>query len=136
MYKRCKHSIKFAREFNIWSTKKLNCYSKEKWRCLIPDRSTSIIFGLAIFYSRKQKSNIEKIEMEKFRQQMEKDILADDKPWSKYLKVAEEKTGVSRQNIFLGEKKSIFIILHCCVVYSKQLWTVERWFSKNPQIGF
>lgn len=44
--------------------------------------------------------------MEKFdgyKQQLEKDLADDSKPWVKYLKLAEEKTGVSRTYIFLGE---------------------------------
>lgn len=55
--------------------------------------------------------------MEKLKQTIDKEVLADDKPWSKYLKLAEEKSGLSRQHIFLGENEnSIFMILHCCVV--------------------
>lgn len=56
--------------------------------------------------------------MEKFdsiKQQLDKDLADESKPWTKYLKLAEEKTGVSRSYIFLGEfakslKASGFII--------------------------
>lgn len=44
--------------------------------------------------------------MEKFddyKQQLEKDLKDDSKPWTKYLKLAEEKTGLNRLYIFLGE---------------------------------
>lgn len=44
--------------------------------------------------------------MDKFdsiKQQLDKDLADESKPWTKYLKLAEEKTGVSRSYIFLGE---------------------------------
>lgn len=44
--------------------------------------------------------------MEKFddyKQQLEKDLTDDSKPWTKYLKIAEDKTGISRLYIFFGE---------------------------------
>lgn len=44
--------------------------------------------------------------MEKFdeyKQAFEKELIDDKKPWSKYLKLAEEKTGVNRSYIALGK---------------------------------
>lgn len=41
-----------------------------------------------------------------YKQQLEKDLADDSKPWTKYLKLAEEKTGVSRLYLFLGENYS------------------------------
>lgn len=44
--------------------------------------------------------------MDKFdavKQHLEKDLNDDSKPWSKYLKLAEEKTGVQRIYLFFGE---------------------------------
>lgn len=40
-----------------------------------------------------------------YKQQLDKDLADDSKPWTKYLKLAEEKTGVNRTYIFLGEEK-------------------------------
>jgi len=37
-----------------------------------------------------------------FKQQLEKDLTDNSKPWTKYLKLAEEKTGVNRLYIFGG----------------------------------
>jgi hypothetical protein len=42
-------------------------------------------------------------KFEGFKQTFEKELAADDKPWSKYLKLAEEKSGVSRTYIALGK---------------------------------
>lgn len=38
-----------------------------------------------------------------YKQQLEQDLKDDTKPWTKYLKLAEEKTGVNRLYIFFGE---------------------------------
>lgn len=49
--------------------------------------------------------------MDKFegiKNQIEKDLNDDKKPWTKYLKLAEEKSNVPRLYIFLGMYKSIF----------------------------
>lgn len=49
-------------------------------------------------------------KFEHYKQQLDKDLADETKPWSKYLKLAEEKTGVNRSYIFLGEfiqKKSL-----------------------------
>jgi hypothetical protein len=45
-------------------------------------------------------------KFEGYKQQLEKDLNDNSKPWSKYLKLIEEKTNVPRLYIFLG--KSIF----------------------------
>lgn len=45
-------------------------------------------------------------KFEGYKQQLEKDLADDSKPWSKYLKIAEEKTGVQRIYIFLGKHES------------------------------
>jgi hypothetical protein len=42
-------------------------------------------------------------KFEGYKQSLEKELADDSKPWSKYLKLAEEKTGVSRTYIALGE---------------------------------
>lgn len=42
-------------------------------------------------------------KFEHYKQQLDKDLADETKPWSKYLKLAEEKTGVNRSYIFLGE---------------------------------
>lgn len=47
--------------------------------------------------------------MDKFegiKQQVEKELSDDSKPWTKYLKLAEEKSGVNRSYIFIGKQKS------------------------------
>lgn len=44
--------------------------------------------------------------MDKFegiKQSLEKELADDSKPWSKYLKLAEEKTGVQRSYLFFGK---------------------------------
>lgn len=44
--------------------------------------------------------------MDKFegiKQSLDKELADESKPWSKYLKLAEEKTGVSRSYIFFGK---------------------------------
>lgn len=54
-------------------------------------------------------------KFEHYKQQLDKDLADETKPWSKYLKLAEEKTGVNRSYIFLGEfiqKKKIIAILY------------------------
>lgn len=38
-----------------------------------------------------------------YKQQLEKDLKDGSKPWTKYLQLAEEKTGVNRLYIFLGK---------------------------------
>lgn len=45
-----------------------------------------------------------------YKQQLEKDLADDSKPWVKYLKLAEEKTGVSRLYLFLGELRVVAIL--------------------------
>lgn len=42
-------------------------------------------------------------KFENIKQTLEKDLNDDSKPWSKYLKLVEEKTGVQRIYIFFGE---------------------------------
>lgn len=42
-------------------------------------------------------------KFEGYKQQLEKDLSDDAKPWTKYLKLAEEKTGVQRIYIFFGK---------------------------------
>lgn len=45
--------------------------------------------------------------MDKFqavKSHLEKDLLDDKKPWSKYLKLAEEKSGVQRIYLFFGKR--------------------------------
>lgn len=43
----------------------------------------------------------------KFKNILEKDLKDDTKPWTKWLSIAEEKTGVNRVYLF-GGKNSIF----------------------------
>lgn len=48
-----------------------------------------------------------------YKQSLEKELADDSKPWSKYLKLAEEKTGVSRTYLFFGKlHKTSIICLH------------------------
>lgn len=52
--------------------------------------------------------------MDKFeglKQQLEKDLSDDKKPWTKYLKLAEEKTNLPRIYIFGGSYEFFFIYL-------------------------
>lgn len=42
-------------------------------------------------------------KLDSYKQQLEKDLSDDSKPWTKYLKLAEEKTGVQRIYIFFGK---------------------------------
>lgn len=50
-------------------------------------------------------------------QVVDQEVLADDKPWSKYLKLAEEKIGLSRRYIAIGEKeRKISIFTNFCIV--------------------
>lgn len=39
-----------------------------------------------------------------YKQQLEKDLNDDSKPWTKWLKLAEEKTNVPKLYLFLGKK--------------------------------
>lgn len=60
--------------------------------------------------------------MDKFdgiKQQLEKDLKDDSKPWSKYLKLAEEKTGVNRLYIFFGIVG--FIALYLAFGYAAEI---------------
>lgn len=54
-------------------------------------------------------------KIEGYKQQLEKDLADDSKPWTKYLKLAEEKTGVSRLYIFLGESSNVQYQVIVCV---------------------
>lgn len=54
-------------------------------------------------------------KIEGYKQQLEKDLADDSKPWTKYLKLAEEKTGVSRLYIFLGESSNVHYQVIVCV---------------------
>lgn len=42
-------------------------------------------------------------KFEGYKQTLEKELSDDSKPWSKYLKLAEEKTGINRSYIFFGK---------------------------------
>ena len=47
-----------------------------------------------------------------YKKQLEKDLNDESKPWSKYLKLVEEKTNVPRLYLFFGKKEIFFIILN------------------------
>lgn len=42
-------------------------------------------------------------KFDNYKQQLEKDLSDDSKPWSKYLKLVEEKTNVPRIYLFFGK---------------------------------
>ena len=42
-------------------------------------------------------------KFEEYKKSLDNELADESKPWSKYLKLAEEKTGVSRSYIFFGK---------------------------------
>ena len=47
----------------------------------------------------------------KFKNILEKDLKDDTKPWTKWLSIAEEKTGVNRVYLFGGKNQFNFALL-------------------------
>jgi len=58
-------------------------------------------------------------KFEGYKQQLEKDLSDDSKPWAKYLKLVEEKTGVQRIYIFFGIVG--FIALYLAFGYAAEI---------------
>jgi hypothetical protein len=42
-------------------------------------------------------------KLDTYKQQLEKELADDSKPWTKYFKLLEEKTNLPKLYIFLGE---------------------------------
>ena len=69
-----------------------------------------------------------------YKQQLEKDLSDDSKPWTKYLKIAEEKTGVQRIYLFFGELLKNFIINRLmCKPGSNEILYFETIISCNSK---
>lgn len=48
-------------------------------------------------------------KLDTYKQQLEKELADDSKPWTKYFKLLEEKTNLPKIYIFLGKQKPSYV---------------------------
>lgn len=56
--------------------------------------------------------------LNKFKNILEKDLKDDSKPWTKWLTIAEEKSGVNRVYLFVGKNQLYFALRKKGITYS------------------